>query len=82
MSHKGKATSDITYNKADPPEVYTNPTIQPRITRYNTMAREIHGPEFDPKIAPLSGEAIVRMGGGKKHGQYFVVHSLLNQMMF
>jgi hypothetical protein len=62
LSHKGKATSDITYNEVDPPEVYTNPTIQPRIVRYNTTSREVHGPEFDLRMAPLDGEVKVHLG--------------------
>ena len=48
MAHKGKATSDVTFNVDDPPEAYSNPTIQPRITNYVTTAREVRGPDFDP----------------------------------
>jgi len=78
LSHKGKATSDITFREDDPPEAYSNPTIQPRVTGYTTMARQVHGPEFDPRREPLSGEAVMRMGGGKKHGRYYIGGSLLN----
>jgi hypothetical protein len=51
-----------TYNKADPPEAYTNPTVQPRLVRYTMMTREVHGLEFDPKRALLDLEVITRIG--------------------
>ena len=78
LSHKGKATSDITFREDDPPEEYSNPTIQPRVTGYTMMARQIHGSEFDPRTEPLSSEVVMRMGGGKKHDRYYVGGSLLN----
>jgi hypothetical protein len=71
-------TSDITYNEADTPEAYTNPTIHPRIVWYNMMAREVHGSEFDPRTAPLDGEVIMRIGHGKQHGRYFVGDIILD----
>ena len=68
MSHMGRATSDVAYNPADPPEAYTNPSIHTRITAYTEMGRALHGETWDPTTAPLSREAITREGGGKKHG--------------
>jgi len=32
MAHKGRATSDVSYNPADPPEAYSNPSVHTRIT--------------------------------------------------
>jgi hypothetical protein len=40
MAHKGKATSDITYNPEDGPEAYNNPTVQRRLSEYTAMAKE------------------------------------------
>jgi hypothetical protein len=54
-----------TYNKADPPEAYTNPTVQPRLVLYTMMTREVHGLEFDPKRSLLDLEVITRIGEGK-----------------
>jgi hypothetical protein len=71
-------TSYITYNEADPPEEYTNPMIHPRIVRYNTTTREVHGPEFDLRTAPLDGEVIMRIGHSKQHGRYSVGDIILD----
>jgi hypothetical protein len=38
MAHKGKATSDITYNPDDGPKVYSNPSIYNHLHEYTTMA--------------------------------------------
>jgi hypothetical protein len=38
MAHKGKATSDITYNPDDGPEVYNNPAVYSRLHDYTAMA--------------------------------------------
>jgi len=70
MAHKGRATSDVSYNPADPPEAYSNPSVHTRITEYTEMGKALHGDTWDPATQPLSGEAIMRAGGGKKHGRY------------
>jgi hypothetical protein len=77
IAHKGKGKADVTFNVDDLPEAYSNPTIQSRITRYVTMAREVRGPDFDPVTEPLDGESIVRSGEGRMHGRYHVGDSLL-----
>jgi hypothetical protein len=77
MAHKGRATSDVTFNPDNPPEAYTNPTIQPRIAKYTTVARQVCGPDFDPVREPLDPETVVRIGEGRKHGRYFVGDSLM-----
>jgi len=40
MAHKGKATSDVTYNPDDGPEAYTNPAIHSRLSEYTAMAKD------------------------------------------
>jgi hypothetical protein len=77
IAHKGKGKADVTFNVDDPPEAYSNPTIQSRITRYVTTAREVRGPDFDPVKEPLDGESVVRSGEGRMHGRYHVGDSLL-----
>jgi hypothetical protein len=38
MAHKGKATSDVTYNPDDEPKAYNNPAIYSRLHDYTAMA--------------------------------------------
>ena len=78
MSHMGRAKSDVAYNPAAPPEAYTNPSIHARINAYTEVGRALHGETWDPTTAPLSGEAIMRAGQGKKHGRYLIANSLVD----
>ena len=68
----------MAYNPADPPEAYTNPSIHACINAYTEMGRVLHGETWDPATAPLSREAIMRAGGGKKHDRYWIAHSLVD----
>lgn len=70
--------ANVTFNPEDPPEANTKPTIHNRITQDNTMAREVHGPNFDPSNQNLDGEIVTRVGQGKKHGRYFIGDNILN----
>jgi hypothetical protein len=72
MAHKGKATSDVSYNSEDPPSAYTNPTVHSRLNQYTEMARAVHGQDFDPSTQDFDGEIVMRVGGGKKHGRYWM----------
>lgn len=78
MAHKGKATSDVSFNPTDPPQAYSNPSVHTRIHDYTEMGKALHGPEWDPAAQPLSGEAIMRAGGGKKHGRYWLADSVVD----
>jgi len=71
LAHKRKATSDVTFNPQDPPEVYSNASVHSRLSGYTSMAQEVHGPEFDAINEPIDGEVVMRAGGGKKHGRYW-----------
>ena len=42
IAHKGKVTSDISYNSDDPPEAYTNLIVYDHINEYTSVARSIH----------------------------------------
>ena len=70
LAHKGKATAGIAYNPEDPPSVYSNESVHSRLDGYISMARVVHGPEYDPSAQDLDGEVVMRAGGGKKHGQF------------
>jgi hypothetical protein len=78
MSKKGKATADIDFNLEDPPEAYSHPSIHSRVTAYTAMAREVHGPEFDPSSQDIDPEIVMRVGGGKKHGRYWIGDSVID----
>ena len=78
LAHKGKATSDVNYNPADPPEAYSHATVHSRLSEYNSMATEVHGPDFDPSTEPIDAEVVMRVGGGKKHGRYWIGDRLID----
>jgi hypothetical protein len=68
MVHKGKATSDVTYNPDDKPEVYSNPTVNSCLHEYTTMSYEVHGRDYDSKTEDIDGYVLIRVRGGKRHG--------------
>jgi hypothetical protein len=78
LAHKGKATADINYNPEDPPSAYSNASVHSRLSDYSSMAREVHGPEYDPSTQDLDAEVVMRVGGGKKHGRYWIGDSTLD----
>ena len=78
MAHKGKATSDVDYNSKDEPEAHNNATIHNRLSEYTSMAREVHGSEYDLSTEELDGEVVMRVGGGKKHGRYWIGDGAIN----
>ena len=78
MAHKGKATSDVDYNPEDGSEAYNNATVHSRLSEYTSMAREVHGPEYDPSTQDLDAEIIMRVGEGKKHGRCWIGDSTLD----
>ena len=61
-----------------PPEAYSNATVHIRLSEYNSMATEVNGPDFDPSTEPIDAEVVMRVGGGKKHGQYWIGDSLID----
>ena len=71
LAHKGKA-SEVTYNPDDPPSTYTNLSIHNRINEYTEAGRQVHGLDLDQSAHDLDGELIMRVGGGKKHGRYYI----------
>lgn len=78
LAHKGKATADIHYNPEDPPEAYSNPSVHSRLSSYSEVAKEVHGQDFDPRSRDLDGEVVMRVGGGKKHGRYYLGDSVID----
>jgi hypothetical protein len=60
------------------PEAYSNPTVHNRLSEYTSMVREIHGVECDPTTEDLDGEVVMRIGGGKKHGRYWIADGAID----
>jgi hypothetical protein len=78
MAHKGKATSDVTYNTDDGPEAYSNPTVYNHLSEYTAMAQEVHGPDYDPRTEDIHGDVLMRVGGGKRHGRYWIADGVID----
>jgi hypothetical protein len=78
MDHKGKATSNVSYNLDDPPEAYSNPTAYTRISEYTSATRPLHGDNYDPSYQDFDPEVVMRIGGGKKHGRYYLGDGLID----
>ena len=68
MAHKGKVTSDVTYNSDDGLEAYSNPIVYSRLSEYTTMAQEVHGPDYILRIEDIDGDVLMRVGGDRKPG--------------
>jgi len=72
LARKGNATSDATISLDDPPESYSNPRTHIRISSYASEDRSVHGAEWDPSTNDIDELMVMRIGQGKKHGQYWL----------
>ena len=45
---------------------------------YTEAGRQVYGPDWDPSAHDLDGELIMKVGGGKKHGRYFIGEGTLD----
>ena len=70
--------ANIDFNPEDPPKAYSDPSIHRRVTEYTMMARVVHGSEFDLSTQDPDGEIVMRVGGGKKHGQCWIGDSTID----
>jgi hypothetical protein len=43
-----------------------------------SVAREVHGLEYDPTIEDLDTEIVMRVGGGKKKGRYWIADGTID----
>jgi hypothetical protein len=78
IAHKGKATSDVTYNPDDGPEAYSNPTVYSRLHEYTAMAHDVHGLGYDPRTEDIDGDVLMRVGGGKRHVCYCITDGAID----
>jgi hypothetical protein len=78
MAHKGKVTSDVTYNPDDGLEAYSNPAIYSHLHDYTAIAQKVHGPEYDPSTEQIDPDVLMRVGGGKRHGWYWIADGAID----
>ena len=79
LAHKRKATApDTQYNPADRADAYTNTSVYPKLTEYTSVAHERHREDFDPATQPLDTDLLMRLGGGKQHGRYWMANSTVD----
>nr|CAB3494241.1 unnamed protein product [Digitaria exilis] len=78
LAHIGRATSAIDYNLETPASAFSNASIRNRLETYTEVAREVHGPEYDPTNHDFEPEIVMRAGQGKKHGRFSVGDGLID----
>jgi hypothetical protein len=79
LSHKGKATApDNRYDPKGGPDAYTNTNVHPKLAEYTTAFRRRSGEEKDHATEPLYMDLMMRLGGGKQHGQYWMANSTID----
>ena len=69
---------DTVYNLEDGPEAYSNTSVHSKLTDYASAARERHGEDFDPATQPLDTDLVMRLGGGKQHGRYWMASNMVD----
>ena len=79
LANKGKAKApSTTYSSSDGPEKYTSPVVYDKLTKYSAAAREAHGDSYDVTSEPIDPEIVMRLGGGKQHGRFYMAHSAID----
>jgi hypothetical protein len=69
MTHKGKATSDVTYNPDDGPVAYSNPAVYSCLHEYTVVAQEVHALDYDLRTKDIDGDVLMsRDGNGYGYG--------------
>ena len=61
-----------------PPEVYSDPKVYTKVQEYTSALREIHGEDYNVRTEPIDAEAIMRLGGGKKHGRLWIADGAID----
>jgi hypothetical protein len=45
---------------------------------YTAMVQEVHGPDYDPSTEPIDPDVLMRVGGGKRHGRYWIANGAID----
>jgi hypothetical protein len=67
-----------TWDAAAPREAYSDPNVYDKVQEYTSAVRERHGPEYDVRTEPLDAEAVMRLGGGRKHGRAWIANAAID----
>jgi hypothetical protein len=78
MAHKGKTSYKVTYNSDDGPKAYSNPIVYNFLSEYTAMSQEVHGPDYDPRTKDIDEDVLMRVGGGKRHGRYWIANGAID----
>jgi hypothetical protein len=79
LAHIDKAKAPTTvYSSSLGPEECTSPVVYDKLTKYAAAGRERHGDDYDPATEPLDTDLVMRIGGGKQHGRYFMANSVID----
>jgi hypothetical protein len=78
MSHIGRSSSSVSFDPSLPPETYSDPNVYTKVQEYTSAVREIHGEDYDVRTEPIDAEAIMRLGGGKKHGRMWIADGAID----
>ena len=68
MAHKGKYKTVKEYSEGDEVEAYTSAAAYHKMMAYSEVAKQLHGPQFDPSEEEMDPEALMISVGGKHHG--------------
>jgi hypothetical protein len=79
LSHQGKAIDpDNVYDPAKEADAFTNPNAYENVVQYTKAVHRHHGDAYNPATEPLDTDVLMRTGGGKQHGRYFLAHSVID----
>jgi hypothetical protein len=79
LSHQGKATDpDNVYDPMKGANAFTNPNAYEKVVQYTETVHKRHGEAYDPATEPLDTDVLMRTGGGKQHGRYFLAHNVID----
>jgi hypothetical protein len=52
--------------------------VYTKVQEYTSAVREIHGEDYNVCTEPIDAEAIMRLGGGKKHGRLWIANGTID----
>jgi hypothetical protein len=73
FTHKGKATSGVTYNPKDEPEAYNNPVVHSRLTEYTPMGKEVDELYYDPRTEDNDSDSCSAHEGRRREDAWAIM---------